>query len=104
MQIKGIRINQVDVWPHQIIERNIALLSATAELKAIRVDNLVNKNFKVITDADHFEFVTRNLLSNAIKFTDKGGVVSISSEIDKAKAEVKFIVKDTGVGIKKERL
>lgn len=104
MQIKGVRINQVDLWPHQIIERNIAVLSASAELKNIRIDNLVAKNFKVMADADHFEFVTRNLLSNAIKFTDKGGIVSISSEIDKAKAEVKFIVKDTGVGIKKERL
>ncbi|HEU4794716.1 MAG TPA: ATP-binding protein, partial [Pyrinomonadaceae bacterium] len=38
-----------------------------------------------------------NLLSNAIKFTDPGGRVSVSTEVDDAEAQL--IVLDTGVGI-----
>jgi len=104
MQIKGIRINQANILPYPIIERNIALLSASAELKGIRINNKVGKAFKILADADHFEFVTRNLLANAIKFTKTGGLVSFGSEIDKEKGEVKFTVKDTGIGIAPNRL
>jgi signal transduction histidine kinase len=104
MQIKGIRLNIVELFPQKIVERNIDLLSAAAELKNISIQNKLTRNYKVIVDADHFEFVIRNLLSNAIKFTAEGGTVTITSVVDKEKAEVVFSIRDTGVGIEPEHL
>jgi signal transduction histidine kinase len=104
MQIKGIRLNIVELFPHKIVERNIALLSAASELKNISIENKLTRNYKVIVDADHFEFVIRNLLSNAIKFTAEGGTVTIASAVDKEMAEVVFSIHDTGVGMEPEHL
>jgi signal transduction histidine kinase len=104
MQIKGIRLNPVNLNPDQIIERNIDLLSGNAELKSIRIQNHVSKGIKVVTDPDHFEFVLRNLLSNAVKFTAVGGDVVIGTEIVKNGTEVHFIVQDNGVGIAPDRI
>ncbi len=47
-----------------------------------------------------------NLLSNAIKFTEKGGVHVFTSLVSHVKDAVKiqFIVKDTGIGISKDKI
>ncbi len=45
-----------------------------------------------------------NLLSNAMKFTEKGRIelsISVFQQIDDKKIKLKFSVKDTGIGIKK---
>jgi signal transduction histidine kinase len=104
MQIKGIRLKTIDLYPYTIIERNIALLSASADLKGITIENQVLPNCKVRSDADHFEFVIRNLLSNAIKFTSNGGTASIIATTQSDKGEVTFSINDTGVGIAPDRL
>lgn len=103
MQIKGIRLNPVNLNPHNIIERNIAVLSGAAEIKSIQLHNKVPGDTTVIADSDHFEFVLRNLLSNAVKFTSQGGNVTVLSTTDTARNEVQFIVKDNGVGISPDR-
>lgn len=58
----------------------------------------------LIGDEMRIRQVLTNLLSNACKFTNKGGVVilDIIERNYEGKAEVKFSVKDDGVGIKKE--
>jgi len=104
MQIKGIRLNPINLDPAQIIERNIALLSGAAGVKYININNKVNKDVSVVTDPDHFEFVLRNLLSNAVKFTAEGGDVTISTQTAKNGTEVQFIVQDNGVGIEPDRI
>ena len=57
-------------------------------------------------DADHLRQVLINLLSNAIKFTESGRVVLlaqlVSSENDEV--DVRFSVRDTGIGIPADRL
>lgn len=103
MQIKGIRLNPVPFRPGEIIERNINLLSAAAEEKAISVINMTGGSVQLFSDPDHFDFVIRNLLSNAVKFTHDGGSVIIQSEA-LGKKMVKFTVKDSGVGIEAERI
>ena len=48
----------------------------------------------------------RNLVSNAIKFTDAGGSVSISADVDSCldgRRVLRIAVTDTGVGISKVR-
>ncbi|MCW4631208.1 PAS domain-containing sensor histidine kinase [Marinomonas rhodophyticola] len=52
---------------------------------------------------DRIRQVLMNILGNAIKFTEKGSVTLTVSKRDEEN-QVRFLVKDTGIGIPKERL
>ncbi len=61
--------------------------------KYIEIDNLRIKQILI------------NLLGNAIKFTEKGSVtltISNQKKLINSKTTIRFLVKDTGIGIKKE--
>lgn len=60
---------------------------------------------KVIADSVRLYSVLNNLVSNAIKYTDKGEVLIRVELLDDTNefAEIKFSVKDTGVGIPEEK-
>ena len=53
-------------------------------------------------DAEQLEKVLLNLLSNALKFTSRGGTVDVAVRADTGTAEI--AVRDTGVGIAREKL
>ena len=58
----------------------------------------------LIGDQNKLKQVLNNLLSNAYKFTDRGAI-TLSAEIHSIRnhrAEIKFVVSDTGIGISKE--
>jgi signal transduction histidine kinase len=55
----------------------------------------------LVTDASKLRQVLLNLLSNAIKFTERGDV-TLWAEVDAG--AVRFLVRDTGVGIAPEHL
>ncbi len=60
----------------------------------------------LIGDAERLNQVLINLLNNAIKFTEKGTVKLSVQLLQKSaeEAKIQFIVKDTGIGISKEKL
>ncbi len=63
------------------------------------------KNINIISDEVKLRQVLNNLISNALKFTIQGKV-TLSVLIDEETAgevSISFIVKDTGIGIKKEQ-
>ena len=56
-------------------------------------------------DRTRLRQVLRNLLNNAIKFTEQGEVlISVSSEPHGNQYEIHFAIKDTGIGIPRERM
>lgn len=61
--------------------------------------------FRMQGDPNRVRQVMLNLLSNAIKFTEEGGICVQALSVkgfDDSKPMVKFIVKDTGIGLAKD--
>ncbi|MDW7695589.1 response regulator [Flammeovirgaceae bacterium SG7u.111] len=60
----------------------------------------------IVGDPVRFRQILLNLFSNAVKFTSKGGVVTIGGRLLEETHEyfiIRFYVKDTGIGIEKEK-
>jgi len=59
------------------------------------------ENCLLYTDPDHIHQVFQNLISNAAKFTQSGSIVLSFRQT--AKGHYLFFIKDTGIGIEKEK-
>src|SRR6185437_4799193 len=83
-------------------------LAAKAKEKNIALNINVNSNVPetVIGDSVRLSQVLWNLSGNAVKFTEKRSVDIYITRFDEDKETVKlmFIIKDTGIGIAKERV
>ncbi len=64
----------------------------------------LNEEFEIYTDINKLKQILLNLLKNALKFTHYG---SITFELEKVSVEqksfIKFMIKDTGIGIPKDK-
>lgn len=60
-----------------------------------------DKNILINADKARIRQVLINILNNSVKFTDKG---SITLVIEKANEKAKITVKDTGIGIQKDKI
>lgn len=87
----------------ELIEETLAPLSATAELKGVRLDRQLD-DCRLNVDKVAAETLFRNLVSNAIKFSHPGGTVSISSRKDASGRCIAVEIADNGIGIEPERL
>ncbi len=60
-------------------------------------------SYQMFVDRGKLDKITYNLLSNAFKYTPDGGTVVFTAMTDEANSQLVFSVKDTGVGIPKEK-
>jgi PAS domain S-box-containing protein len=60
---------------------------------------------EVIGDSIRLNQILSNLLSNALKFTQKGSIHVVIREVEHSKksSRIEFLVKDTGIGIPKDK-
>jgi PAS domain S-box-containing protein len=84
----------------------IDLIQFEANLKSLKLNLSIEENVPKYIWVDYIRLkqILINLLSNAVKFTEKGTVslsVSVFDEVNDETIELKFSVKDTGIGIKK---
>ena len=90
------------------VEDSLDLVAAKAAEKRLEVIYIFENNVPeiVIGDVTRLRQILANLLGNAVKFTEKGEVVlAISSlSIEPGKIELNFAVRDTGIGISKDRM
>lgn len=86
----------------EIIDNNIELMKQTASKKNINLYSQTKEKVKAVVDKNMIDTVLRNLIANAVKFTDEKGSVVVDCFANDAYVELK--VKDTGVGIKKEKI
>ena len=85
-----------------LLDSQIQLLSPAATKKSIQIVNDISETTTLLADKNHLAVIFRNLLQNAIKFTHRGGNISVKARQQQDKLLVE--VRDTGIGMSKERL
>lgn len=100
-QMHGVTVNLAPLNLSEFVEEIADNKIWIAARKGINLTYSINPDIDVICDKDMMHIVVRNLLNNAIKFTNQGGQVSIkvATEGDR----VLLSVKDTGIGIPKDK-
>jgi PAS domain S-box-containing protein len=83
-----------------LVEETVELLAPRAHGKDIEIASFVDERLptKVVGDAARLRQVLLNLAGNAIKFTEQGGV-AVMVEPDGQTGDIRFLVRDTGVGL-----
>jgi signal transduction histidine kinase len=86
-----------------LVEETVELMAPRAQTKGIEIASFVDERLplQLIGDVARLRQVLLNLVSNAIKFTEKGGVAVIAEQGDDEN-EVRFEVRDSGIGLKDE--
>jgi CheY-like chemotaxis protein len=97
-----ISFSPVNINLQRVIEDVKELMSHSANLKEITINNKVRDNEMVFADENMLRTILQNLVSNAIKYTNKGGSIIFDSKL--ADNVVSVFVTDNGVGIKPEAL
>ena len=89
----------------EVVQATIPMIEPQLAARGLRYELNVPPDLRAQADREKVEQILLNLLSNASKFTPAGGCVSIEAEIAIDSDEmVELRVRDTGVGIPKNRL
>jgi len=106
INFKKLRLNIEEVDLKEIIEEIRNLIEFQAKAKKINfLIELPMKEFRPIaSDANRIKQILMNLLSNSLKFTHEGFIKLRLEDVTEKLGFVdyKFIVEDTGIGIKSE--
>jgi PAS domain S-box-containing protein len=98
---KIINLEKISIF--DLVEKCLSLLIDIAKEKQIKVFNEITQNIPPIyADSKKTTYILNNLIVNAIKFTDKGGEVRVTAEIEEEYLKISVI--DTGIGIPNDRL
>jgi signal transduction histidine kinase/CheY-like chemotaxis protein len=83
-----------------LVEETAELLAPRAQAKGIDIASFVDGRLpqQIVGDAARLRQVLLNLAGNAIKFTEKGSVALIA-ELGAREGEIRFQVRDTGIGL-----
>ncbi len=103
IEANKLELESVELAPSEIVEQVARMLGPMAEAKRLRFAAKVEPgaNLRLRGDPVRLRQVLTNLVSNAIKFTERGEVVVEVSRVaeTRSRAEIQFVVKDTGIGI-----
>ena len=89
----------------KIVMQLTSVITSKIDTNKIKFNINIDKNVPTHFVGDELKLyqILMNLLSNAAKYTNEGSInFSVSSEIYEDMARLKFIISDTGIGIKKE--
>jgi two-component system, sensor histidine kinase and response regulator len=103
-----LEIERRDFDLHDMVEANCDMVAASALSKGVELQSFVHEGVPRAVRGDRVRVgqILANLLSNAVKFTAEGEVVvevSVAQQIDEV-IDVRFEVRDTGIGIAPERI
>ena len=101
-QQKSIKLRKEDFNFSQLVRSVKAMFYNQAKLKHIQLKMNAPETVLVHADRNLLQIVLVNLVNNAVKFTEQGGNIELS--VITEKEQIKFVIKDNGVGISPERL
>ena len=108
MEKSKMKIEPQPLSLRRCIEEALGMVAVKANDKGLNLSHTISYGTPgtIIGDHERLRQVLLNLLSNAVKFTDMGEVsVSVSSKaIEGDKHRILFAVRDTGIGIPKEKV
>lgn len=102
-----MKIDLEDINVNEQIEYIYTFLKPEAEAKNLKIsykNSLAKKEAIIKTDSEKVYAILTNLLKNAIKYTQKGSIeLGCHLKNTSEPVELEFYVKDTGIGVPKER-
>jgi signal transduction histidine kinase/BarA-like signal transduction histidine kinase len=108
MEAGKMDIEVVSFKTEEIITEVVQTISFNAKKKALTIDYLIDSDIPqtLMGDPTRLKQILLNFGSNAVKFTEQGNVTIHVSLIEKEgdSCNVKFSVKDTGLGIPEDKL
>ncbi|HZS55551.1 MAG TPA: two-component regulator propeller domain-containing protein [Bryobacteraceae bacterium] len=103
-----LELDLVDIDLRECLTGTIASMTVRAQQKGLRLSCTIHPGVPSMIKADPVRLnqVVTNLLGNAIKFTSEGEVeLSIACQSkDASGASLYFTVRDTGIGVRREKL
>jgi len=106
MEAGKLVIEEINFNIKQLIEDIVKAHTPQAVSKSLDLNYTFSSNIPkfIIGDPNRLQQILNNLIGNAIKFTETGeiGITVKQNTIDHEYAELKFIIRDTGIGIAKE--
>ncbi len=98
---KDLDYNFVSTNLSEIIYDSYSYCFNTAKDKNILFNFDIQENLFVIGDETLLKSLFRNLFTNAVKFSNKDGMIEVTSSLDE-EGFVKVIIKDYGIGMPKD--
>lgn len=105
-----MELNMTEFRLKELVEEVVALFAEPAERKGLELICALDPDLpaSVVGDPDRIRQVLINLIGNAVKFTESGEVVcrvslAKSGAARSTRALIHFSVKDTGIGIPKDK-
>ena len=97
-----LKLSEEAIDPDSLIEKCLRVVKPHAKTGGVELSIEFDSSLPAIRADEHkFKQILINLLSNAVKFTEKGGKVYVSAEIDESRGLV-ISITDTGIGIAAE--
>ena len=107
IETKSMKLEQQEFYVEELFDELNKIFKLEVERKrnALKFDIITyaNRRLKILADRNHLEQILTKLIANANKYTDKGTIDIIAKE-NQSNFDVTFTVKDTGIGIAKDRL
>ena len=100
-----VDVEKLEFAPAELVLDTINSLESRATGKGIYLKFGIDGEIpaQVNTDPTRLRQIVTNIVGNAIKFTDSGGV-SIELSMDDTSTQIQLAVKDTGIGIPKQKI
>jgi CheY-like chemotaxis protein/HPt (histidine-containing phosphotransfer) domain-containing protein len=102
-----LQVETITCSPHQLLAEVISVLRVPARKRGITLDYRWESGIPetIQSDPHRLKQLLMNLVNNAIKFTDEGSVLVVARLLENSqRPRVQFQVRDTGIGIPREKL
>jgi PAS domain S-box-containing protein len=102
-----LNLEKVPIDLEQCLVASVNMVAQAAARKNLKLDYKIEQDVprRLLGDLTRLKQILVNLLGNAVKFTEYGEIfVRVSSRPKDGNHEIRFEVKDTGIGINKDRM